>query len=86
MTQNYQSAITPAFIHDLVRLAEKPGISLTEAQSDVLDTVSTFNLQARYDDYKMAFHGKCSQTFTEKWIDEIKGFREWIKNKLPKPR
>jgi HEPN domain-containing protein len=80
----YQTDITPPFIHDLVRLADKAGISMTEDQRDVLDTVSTFNLQARYDDYKMAFHRKCSQTFTEKWIDEIKGFREWIKNKLPK--
>ncbi|MFH0725147.1 MAG: HEPN domain-containing protein [Pseudomonadota bacterium] len=80
----YQVDITPPFIHDLVRLAEKSKIYLTEDQRDFLDTVSTFNLQARYDDYKMAFHRKCSQAFAEKWIDQIKEFREWIKNKLPK--
>jgi HEPN domain-containing protein len=82
----YQTDITPPFIHDLVRLAEKASLSLTEEQRDILDTVSTFNLQARYDDYKMAFHGKCSQAFTEKWVDEIKGFRKWIKNKFPRQR
>jgi hypothetical protein len=42
----YQTGITPPFIHDLVRLAEKAGLSLTEEQRDILDTVSTFNLQA----------------------------------------
>ena len=69
---------TPPFIHDLVRLSEKAGLSLTEDQKDVLDTISTFNIQARYDDYKMAFHRKCSQSFTDKWIHKIKEFREWI--------
>jgi len=78
--------ITPPFIHDLARLAEKAGILLTEEQKDILDTISTFNLQTRYDDYKMSFQRKCSRAFTEKWIDEIKEFREWIKNKLPKQR
>lgn len=67
---------------DLVRLSEKAGLSLTEDQKDVLDTISTFNIQARYDDYKMAFHRKCSQAFTEKWIQKIKEFRKWIKDKL----
>ena len=53
-------------------------------EEDILDTISTFNLQTRYDDYKMSFHRKCSRAYTEKWINEIKGFRKWIKNKLLK--
>ena len=73
---------TPPFIHDLVRLAEKGGLSLDEDQMDLLDTISTFNLRARYDDYKNEFQLKCTQEFTEKWLDIIKGFREWTKNKL----
>lgn len=81
-----QVDITPPFIHDLVRLSEKAGLSLNEEQKDILDTISTFNLQARYDDYKMSFHRKCSREFTERWINEIKDFREWIKSKLPKQR
>lgn len=75
---------TPPFIHDLVRLAEKGGLSFDEDQKDILDTISAFNLRARYDDYKMEFHKKCSKDFTEKWIDNIKEFREWIKKKLLK--
>jgi len=37
------------FDHDLVRLAEKADIELEEDQKDILDTISTFNLRARYD-------------------------------------
>lgn len=75
---------TPPFIHDLVRLAEKAALSLDENQKDLLDAISTFNIQARYDDYKMEFHKKCSKDFTEKWIDVIKELRTWLKEKLLK--
>ena len=73
---------TPPFIHDLVRLSEKGGLPLDEDKKDVLDTISAFNLRARYGDYKMEFHKKCSKDFTEKWVNNIKEFREWIKKKL----
>ena len=71
-------------LHDLVRLAEKGGLSLDEDQMDLLDTISTFNLRARYDDYKMEFQRKCTKEFTAKWLDIITEFREWTKNKLMK--
>jgi len=73
---------TPPFIHDLVRLAEKGGLSLEEDKKDILDTISAFNLRTRYDDYRMEFHKKCSKDFTEIWVNNIKEFREWIKKKL----
>ncbi len=75
---------TPPYIHDLVRLAEKGGLSLDDGQKDLFDTISTFNLRARYDDYKMEFQRKCTRKFTAKWLDTIKESREWIKNKLMK--
>ena len=78
-----QVNMTPPFIHDLVRLSEQAGLKLSEDQKDILDTISTFNLQTRYDDYKMSFHRKCTPAFTEKWTDEIKEFRKWILQKLP---
>jgi len=76
--------ISPPFIHDLARLAEKAAILLTEDQKDVLDTLTTFNLQTRYDDYQRTFHRKCTRFFAEKWIYEIEEFRKWIKSRLQK--
>lgn len=74
----------PPFIHNLTRLAEKADLNLSEEQMNVLVTVTTFNLRARYDDYKLAFYKTCTKKFAEKWIGEIKGFRKWIKEQLLK--
>lgn len=69
----------PPRIHDLYRLAEKCRLELEEQQKDELDTISTFNIQARYDDYKLEFYNKCTKDFAKKWIDTIKELRIWLK-------
>lgn len=74
--------LQPPFIHNLLLLAEKSKLELNETQKDILDTVSTFNIRARYDDYKSEFYKTCSKDFTKIWIDKIKVFRTWIKIKL----
>ena len=67
-------------IHNLLRIAEKSKLELSEEQKDLLVTVTTFNIQARYDDVKREFYHKCSKEFTKVWINKIKGFRKWIIN------
>lgn len=74
--------IQPPFIHNLLRLAEKSTLELDDEQKDFLDTVSTFNIRARYDDYKMEFHKICTKDFSNIWINKIKRFRKWIKKLL----
>ena len=54
----------PPFIHNLTRLAEKSDLDLTEEQKDLLVTITTFNIRARYDDYKLAFYKTCTKKFT----------------------
>jgi HEPN domain-containing protein len=70
------------FTHDLTKLAKLSGISFSEEYLDWLDTISTFNMNARYDSYKEAFYKKCNLEFTSEWIEKIKNLREWIKGKL----
>jgi len=72
----------PPFTHDLRRLSKLSGIVLNEEQKRQLDTITTFNLNARYDDYKLDFYKKCTSEFAEKWISNIKTLREWIKKRL----
>ncbi len=74
----------PPSIHNLLRLAEKAGLELKEEQKDMLVTVTTFNIRARYDDYKAEFYKTCTKEFTEIWIKKIKGFTKWIKQKFLK--
>ena len=69
-------------IHDLLRIADKADLRLTQDQRDFLDIVSQFNIRVRYDDYKARFHKMCSKTYTKKYIDEIKLFRKWLKEQL----
>ncbi len=71
--------IHPPYTHNLLRLAEKSEIEMTETQKDFLVTVTAFNIRARYDDYKLAFYKTCNRKYTKKWVEEIEGFREWIK-------
>ena len=69
----------PPFIHNLLRLAEKCDLELNDDQKLFLVTVTAFNINARYDDYKMSFQQKCTPEFTAKWIENLKINRQWIK-------
>ena len=66
-------------IHNLYRLAELYEIEMTDEYSDWLDTITSFNINARYDDYKREFYELCTREYTESWVDRIKELREWIK-------
>lgn len=69
----------PPFIHNLLRLAEKCDLELTDEQKLFLVTVTAFSINARYDDYKMSFQKKCTPEFTTIWIEKLKTGRQWIK-------
>lgn len=70
------------FTHDLSRLAQVTSLNFSSDQLNWLDTITTFNINARYDDYKQAFYKKCTIEFTETWIERIKILQQWIKEKL----
>ena len=72
----------PPFIHDLLRLTEKGGLKISEKRKDMLDTISGFNINTRYNDYKQSFYKKCTMEFTKKWIQNIRALRVWIKKQL----
>jgi len=69
------------FTHDLTKLALLSDLPFSEAYLDWLDTISTFNMNARYDSYKEEFYKKCTLDFTTEWIDKIKELQSWIKEK-----
>jgi len=64
--------------HKLLKLAKDSGyisnLSITEQQE--LLTITSFNLEARYDDYKRRFHAICTSQYVDTWSKTI--FR-WYK-------
>lgn len=54
----------PPMIHDLRRLCEKADIKLDPSRQILLDSISRFNINARYDDYKQSFYQLCTDSFT----------------------
>jgi len=72
----------PPMLHDLNRLAEKANLDLSPDQLDIFDTVTTFNIRARYDDYKNEFSLRCTKRYAEEMIRKIEEQRLWIKSNL----
>ncbi len=70
------------FTHNLYRLGELIGLDMSDEHSDWLDEITSFNLNARYDDYKKEFYQLCTSDYTKTWIEKIKTVRTWIKEML----
>jgi len=69
-------------IHNLFRLAELCELEINEEYAEWLFKITTFNINARYDDYKKEFYIMCTTDFTNEWIEKIKKLQQWIKQML----
>lgn len=70
------------FSHDLLRLADKIDIELSEDFEEWLDEITTFNLNARYDNYNQEFHKRCTKDFADTWLNRIEEIRLWLRSQL----
>ncbi|SRR5258708_1399737 len=73
---------SPLPIHDLVRLAEKCEIALNEEQKLQLAEISTFNIAARYDDYKLKFYKKATLEYSQNWREIGKTLYQYFLSQL----
>lgn len=74
----------PPMIHDLLRIALKSKLELTFDQENNLDTITKFNIRARYDNYVADFYKLCTPSYTSEWSKKIKQTRAWLKKILLK--
>jgi HEPN domain-containing protein len=70
--------------HDLLRLAKAVGLDTDDDLANDFDYITTFNISARYPDYKQTFYKKCTKEFTEENIKKIEGVRIWLKKTISK--
>lgn len=73
---------SPPFIHDLVKLSSKCVLDLSKKDSDILEEISGFNINARYDDYKDNFYKIATKEYTNKYIKEIGRIKKWLEKQI----
>ena len=68
--------------HDLLYLAERARVTLSERLKEQLAVITAFNIQARYPDYKGAFYKKCTHEYCAGRHEDIREVRQWLKKIL----
>ena len=66
------------YSHDLTYLMGKTEIDCPEQILEVLRTISTFNMEARYPDQDLKFYKKATKDFTQEWIAKGTKIRSWL--------
>ncbi len=69
-------------IHNLFRLARILGLDVNEAHLEALITITAFNIEARYPDFKRSFREKCTMEYSKGQMAMIKESYEWLKSQL----
>ena len=68
--------------HDLLKIAMLANISLSESRQDILQNITLFNIESRYEENKRDFYKKCTKEFAGKNIEIIKELRTWLMEKI----
>ncbi|MEK7587964.1 MAG: HEPN domain-containing protein [Patescibacteria group bacterium] len=68
----------PLPIHDLVELSRRAEIEIPESQLTDLNEISSFNISARYDDYKKNFYKKANKEYADIWIKKATTIRKLL--------
>lgn len=72
----------PPPIHDLFKLAKMAKVDLPPQYEESLKEITTYNIEARYDDYKLSFYKKATIAYTEKWIKICEEIFLWLKKQF----
>ena len=74
----------PPYTHNHKRLADGSGlyVQMTEEQKDFLNTITNYNIQARYPEDKEDLCKTLTPQVCQEMIDETKQMSQWIKDKL----
>jgi HEPN domain-containing protein len=69
----------PPKTHNLLKLAKNSNLDLSKEQELLFKEISSFNIEARYPQYKQEFYKLCNREFTIKYFNKIKDIFKWIK-------
>jgi len=69
-------------VHNLIRLARDAGVKIPPKKDADLEEINTFNVRARYSDYKLKFYKKATLEYTERWKRRSLEMFRWLKEQL----
>lgn len=72
----------PPYTHRLIYLAEKASLKLSEEKIKLLETITDFNLEARYPDEKFSFKRRCTKGFAEKYLKKMGAMKTWLAKQI----
>ncbi len=75
---NPDNPIAPK-IHNLILLSQKANLEVPTEIREKIQTINTFNISARYDDYKKSFDAKCTDDYTKEQVKNIEEVQKWLK-------
>ena len=75
---NPENPISPK-IHNLILLSQKANLEVPNEIKEKIQVINTFNISARYDDYKKTFEEKCTNEYTTLQIKNIEEVQKWLK-------
>lgn len=70
--------------HDLLRLADRAGISISPKQQDLFDRLTTFQAEVRYPDIRYNLYKKADREFVRRYMEDVTELREWLLGILSK--
>ena len=66
-------------IHNLILLSQKANLEVPTEIREKIQVINTFNISARYDDYKKSFNEKCTDDYTTEQVKNIEEVQKWLK-------
>ena len=69
-------------VHNLIRLARDAGVKIPPEKEVDLEEINTFNVRARYQDYKLRFYKKATLEYTERWKRRSLEMFQWLKGQI----
>lgn len=70
------------YTHNLVELSEKGSLKLDKNKLDFLDSLTNFNIEARYPDFKLEIYKKVDVNLAENYLNITKEIYLWIKKMI----
>ena len=73
---------TPPFYHDLQKLYSETNLSISLADFDYLSIVSSWNIEARYPDFKLTLHKRADNKYMSAHQERLNPLFEWLLSEL----